>query len=234
MLRYSMSRKTSAILHFPKELVQQLTSDLLPLEGAGFFPLKVDATVEVSGSLGQSGALIPIKELQELLGSALSQIDSLHTSIATAAQQTWDHISAALVARPQSDHSSDLTLSSLELSFENGIKFKLSHEAPALILEYPVSFQHAVEFDLGSQGERLHHGHDARAEITLGMDGESATRFLMQEKPKLDATMAATGEMIVRAIAESLNESEYQQYVFKVSLKETEKNTFITTFDKLR
>ncbi len=234
MLRYSMSRKNAALVYFPKELVQQLTADLAPLDAAGFLPVKVEVILEVSGPLQSSGALIPIKDLNSILSSALSAADSLQSNISTYSDQLWASITSALSAWSISTGATKVEASSLELVFENDTSFKQSISDPTLTVRYPLSFQHAVDFDLGPAGERLHHGHDSKVDIAMAMDAQGADRFVMQCKPRLDATMAATGEMIVKAIAESINESEFKQEIFKVSLQETEKNAFSATFDRPR
>lgn len=229
---FSMSRKVAALLHFPQELVGDLTSDLIPTASAGYHPVKFDVTVEVTGHLGSSGALIPIKDLQDITQSALQEVDALQPSFASLTSQLWERIEAKLKARDAGPHSPDLQLSRLELTFENGTQFTQSRHQSSLTMRYPFVFQHSVEFDLGANGERLHHGHSAEAELTLQVEADEAMRFLAHEKPRLDATMEATGEMITRAIAESLRHSEFKQKILKVSLKETAKNQFTASVDK--
>lgn len=215
MLRYSMSRKVSRLVHFPKEIAEQLVQDLLPLSSSGFNPVKVEIVLEVSGSLGVSKALIPIKDLNQLIVDAFARCDALQSSVAEFAQQfngyALEALSALTAGLRDGGYSPDLQIAFCELTFENGIRFKVADAEKSWTVPVDFSFQHTVEFDRDATGNLLHHGHDAQVDITL-----------------------ATGEMIVHSIAESLQESVLKPLVKRISLKETSKNRFSADLDKLQ
>lgn len=232
MLRLSMSRKVAHLTHLPKSLVEQLTDDLLPLPASGFCPLRVEVVATVTGTVGAAQALIPIKNLNDLIRRALGECDELQSTVEEFAEQLWRRLDERIAAEKpllaRNGYAPDLTLDKLQLIFENAVTYTLENKNAEWSAAYPLSFQHVVDFDRDAEGNLLFHGHDARVEVVMPAE----PGFLTHVKPRLASLISATGEKLVREIAQALVENGFEK-ARRVTMLETNKNSFSGEFGKL-
>src|SRR5690606_16137900 len=138
--------KCSALFHFPQAVVKQLTSDLLPVMEPGYYPVQVEFEVEVTGALGSSGALVPIKTLHDLILEAIQACPHLHDEVLDLARSFTEAVRSRLRIHRGGKFSPDLELKNCTLTFENGFSVKV--EPQEMAVAYPIRFQHRVDFDL--------------------------------------------------------------------------------------